>query len=358
MFIEGITKVIKGATEYPVLVEVVDGKLFIASYTDFHSIVFECDTEWEDFKFVLSAATARQLPKIIGNQMKLEVGSNVTIEADGVSLKLTTLDPDNSMSLSQHLTKYPEQIDWIVASDDLKGAFTRIKHSSLNATIGDIVLKGYHMTRKGDKLEVMASNGPVLSVANILLLSDSTEMDGMFLLNQEFHNLVDLLSSSEKVSIGFTKDTIGLRNESGDGSVIKVVSALTKGTSFEYQKVLDNVVANPIQYTFSTKDMLKAYNKNHFFTNASLWNRVTLILSTDSITITSNNTYGEANTTIPVSSNATKEIEIAINGNYLSNYLAKVSSSEITLAVKDAKSPIIMTDEYETEVILPISLPS
>jgi len=360
LFVDGLITVLKIVKkDTPVLVEASKGKLFIASYNDFHSIVFECETAWEDFKVILSAEVAKQLPRNIKDTLTLEFPSKnvLVVKSKGVELKLTTLDAD-SLSLRKLMSKFSKDEDWIIGSGELKLAFNTIGHSANDKDIGDVVLKGYHLTRKNGSLEFMASNGAVMSVASWPLDLSSSDKEGTLLLNEDFASIISLLYFEKDavvpVRLAFKDDTISI--EAADATkerTLRVVSALTNGTPFNYVPIIESVAKeNPFTYTLFRKDLLEALKTNAFFTSNELHNRVTLKLGKQAIEIESQNMYGQASTKVPlVESNDYEPVELLISGTYLINYLSTALDEEVTLSVKDDKSPVMFTDSYETEII-------
>jgi len=345
----GLKAALKVTNEKPVVLEARSGKLFIGSHNDFHSVVYECDTEWEDFKYVLSYDVAKELPKSISEKIELSPvdGNMVKLVSKGVRLKIALLEP-NALSLSKLVSKFNKESFWVVDGESFHKTLELVRHSANDKSIGDEVLKGYHLTRVGSGLEIMASNGSSLSVASTPLVGESTH-EGCILLNREFAVLSPLLSGA--TSLSFSDDSLSLTTNFG-GGVLRAVSILTKGKPFsQYRDIVKEAEKNELFLTMSTKSLLDALRRGDFFTDKKQNSKVTLHLSHAAATLVSVNHYGESSQAIEVlDSNLQDSMTILLNGTSLLNYVSGSKTDNITMRLKDEESPLFLSNGLSKEV--------
>lgn len=346
--LSGLKAALKITNEKPVVLEARSGKLFIGSHNDFHSVVYECDTDWEDSKYVFTYDVAKELPKSISGTISLTPvdGNMVKLVSKGVKLKLTLLEP-TALSLSKLVTKFTKGEFWTVDGSSFHKSLELVKHSANDKTIGDEVLKGYHLTKVGDGLEIMASNGASMSVASTPLLTPSTH-EGCILLNREFGNLTPLFSG--KTTFAFTDETVSVTTEL-EGGVLRSVSTLTQGKAFNYKDIVSFAESNDILVTFPTKTLLEALRRSDFFTDKKQNSRVTLLLDESQATIVSVNQYGESSQHVEVlESNLEDPLSVDLNGTSLLNYISSSKTDSVTLKLKDESSPAFLSNGLSKEV--------
>lgn len=350
--VEGFKTALKITKEAPVVLEVRSGRLFIGTYNEYHSVIYECASDWADFKIIFSQNVAKEIPRAIsGGKVNLEViedGRAVKLTSVGVKLKLALLD-NAVLGLGKLISKYTKDVFWEVDGKEFHNTLERVRHSANDKSIGDVVLRGYHLTKKGDGLEFMASNGASMSVSTVPLKNKSTH-EGQILLNPEFHQVSQLLS--EETTISFSEDAISVEAV-GDSSIIRAVSLLTKGKAFDYDKVLTTVKDNKHFSKFPTKVLFDALKRTDFFTDENQKYKIGLSLDKVSMTITSSNAYGESTVAIEaLESNLTTAEYIELSGVSLLNYLSSTKSDTVSFYWKDASSPIRIDDGVSTEVIV------
>jgi DNA polymerase III sliding clamp (beta) subunit (PCNA family) len=347
--VAGLQSALKVSREAPVVVESRSNRLFIGSYNEFHSIVYECPTDWGDHKYVLPFAVAKELPKLISDSLLLEQveDNRLKVVSNGTKLKLALLDPA-SLTLAKLVSKYSKEEHWVVDGKDLQNSIERVKHAANDKNIGDEVLKGYHLTKIDEYLEVMASNGSTLSVSALPLLSPSLK-GGRILLNKEFNTVAQLLfgrtvlaGSTDSVSITSVEDDVTLR----------VVSLLTKGQGFDqYRDIVSGVENNPLEFTLPSRLLSESLKRNEFFTDEKSMYRVSLYFSPSFCTISSQNAYGESKTQVPViDCNTTDDIEIDVNGLTFQGFLNSSKTDTVTIKLKDDSSPMFLTNGLIKEV--------
>jgi DNA polymerase III sliding clamp (beta) subunit (PCNA family) len=351
--LEGLKTALKITKEAPVIVEARSGKLFIGTHNEYHSVIFECPTIWEDFKAVLSFNIAKEIPRSIsGGKVSFEVLENHTLKfvSKGVKLNLALLD-NSSLSLSTLVKKYIKETMWEVNGKGFNDALERVRHAANDKSIGDVVLRGYHLKKKGEALEFMASNGATLSVSSAQLLNKDEAVEGTLLLNPEFSQVANLLF--EKTRIGFSEDSISLESSSED-KTLRMVSLLTKGKPFDYDTVLNKVKGNPIRASFDAKTMAEAIKRTDFFTDEANKNKIRFFINNNgTASVHSGNHYGESSIHLEtIEHNLDSDLELELSGTHFLNYLTSLKSSTITVYIKDDTVPIRIEDGLTTEVIV------
>lgn len=350
--VEGFKTALKITKESPVVLEVRSGRLFIGTYNEYHSVIYECASDWADFKVVFSQNVAKEIPRAIsGGKLTLEVvddGRAVKLTSVGVKLKLALLD-NAVLGLGKLVSKYTKDIFWEIDGKEFHNTLERVRHSANDKSIGDVVLRGYHLTKKGDGLEFMASNGASMSVSTVPLKNPSKH-EGQVLLNPEFHQVSQLLG--EDTTLSFSEDAISVESVQGE-SIIRSVSLLTKGKAFDYAKVLEAVKGNKKFAKFSTKVLFDALKRTDFFTDENQKYKVSLTITEGSMTISSSNAYGESTVAIEaLDSNLDAEEYMELSGVSLLNYLSSTKADSVSFYWDDTSSPIRIDDGVSTEVIV------
>lgn len=356
LFKEGLTSILKITKEAPVLLEVKNGRLIIASHNNFHSVIFEMQTDLEDFKVVLPEKLARQLPRQIKNTIDLTIDdeeNKLTIKSEGVKLNTATLGKD-SMSLSSLVKHYTKEETWTLNGAQFKEAINKAMHSANDKSIGDIVLKGYHLSFKQDEAELMASNGAAMTVITFPV-SSYEEDEKLFLLNQDFFSAANLLHDGE-VTLAYNTHAVTLFSKTDDSS-IRIVSSLTQGQPLNYQKVMDMVYEpernkESVFGYVNTKELKEAMKKMTFFFDDTSKYRIKLDIDSDRIIFNSGNMYGETKNQIRFMDTTVEDpITLYLSGANLNSYLSSVKSETIKLTVKDDKTPVLFSDDLGIEIL-------
>lgn len=350
-FVSGLKAVLKITKDAPFLVEARSGKLYMASHNDFHSVIYECPTNWKDFKFVLSADVAKQLPQQIREKVDLlidTVNNKVTLKSKGVKLNLNTLDKD-SLSLTRLVKHFQKDMTWTVDGDVFKGAFSLVKHAANDKEIGDIVLKGYHLAQRQDAVELMASNGAMLAVTDIP--AEGKVEDEVLLLNQEFDVAASLMFSN--LRIGYNDKAVSMESKD-DGRIIRTISALTTGNAFPYRTVIESAQkANLNHYEFDKGEFRDALKKLSFFMNADTKYKIKVTVGSDRIELETSNLYGKSQAQVRIlDANQDEPLEFYISGENLLKYLQSTPAKTVTLYINDNSSPVYFEDGISVEVLV------
>lgn len=326
------------------------GRLFVCtSYLGHHSIVLESTTTLENLNAVISNETASHLSRSLSEEnLSISVANDTLVASSkGVNMKVPLVENSN-LRLESFATKYTKKVDHIVHGIDR--AISAIKHSANDSSIGDFVLRGYHLTFGKDHLELMASNGSVMSVTRLAHNDDGKEET--VLLNPMFGHIAPLLT--DNVSVGISDSAISFTQDNGS-RIVRIVSSLTSGTPFEYENILKNVRANPIELYISTKTLRECLKKLDFFTDEDNHKRVSLMFEDSSITIGSFNKKGQASVSMDIDSSKglpTKGLRIVTSHHNLLGFLMSTKAPTFSMALKDSSSPIYLTDGNVEEVIV------
>lgn len=354
-FLDNLKSVLKISKEAPVLLHSDSGKMSIGSYNDYHSVVIVSPSEWQDFKAVISNDVARQISRAVTDERLNFIvdGDTIKVSSKGIKLNIPTLD--SPMTAPKLMTKFSKSKDYFVNGKDFKDAINLVKHAANDRSIGDVVLRGYHMTAKDSHFEVMASNGAVMAVTRVSYsgLSSSTPADDtVYLLNPEFHQIADLFL--DEVDISPSEDTISFQS-THELSTVYAVSNLTQGTPAPYAAVLGTVEKNPVSIMVNTRNLYEAIRRIDFFTDEAKNNRVAISLKEDEIEVVTFNQHGHSSVRVETSSSKnlpTGGITITTNWNYLIGFLSSAKGEEAELLAKDATSPIMLKSEFLEEVVV------
>jgi len=355
LFKEGLKSILRITKEAPILIEVKSGRMMIASHNNFHSVIFEMQTDMEDFKIVIPEKLARQLPQQIKNRFDLRIDPDeekAVLFSDGVKLDLSILSPE-AMSLNRLAKHYEKESVWTLNGLQFKTALDRIMHSANDKTIGDIVLRGYHMSIADGEVEMMASNGAAMSVTKFPV--NEGDLDYMFLLNQDFFTAAKLLHDDE-ILVSYNDNAITLQ-AIGENSTLRIISSLTKGDAFKYHKVMEQVL-EPKQNNESktcvlhTKELKETLKKMNFFFDDSSKYRIEMEITPDSVVFSSSNMYGSTKNQVSLISTTVEEpMTIYLSGTNLYSYLNSIKSEQVEMSVLGSKSPVLFIDDLGLEIL-------
>lgn len=341
-FLFNLKELLRISGDAPVLMSVKDKKIYVGAHTYYHSIILESPMDMPDFTTVIEGKSAQQVSRsMTSTRFSITHDSGIVFSSVGVKLSLPVLESD--LSINKLAAKFSKDETHTVLGEALASAVKRIKHAANDTSIGDVVLRGYHMTTTRDSIEFMSSNGAVLAVTKI---EAETESEGVILLNPEFHQVASLFSE-EKVSIRQGKDTISFESKTSDERVIRVVSNLTYGEPISYSDVVSSVQQNPISLEINSRNFNNALKAGGFFTDDDHNNRVSLKISQDDIEIHASNAKGHAVATVePDTSTGVPENGLTVITGYtnLAGFLANSSTATIELRLKDSNSPMYFTD--------------
>lgn len=354
-FLDNLKNVLKISKEAPVLIHSGSGKLFIGSHNDYHSVVVESPSEWQDFKAVISNEVARQVARAVTeDRLNFSIDQDtLKVSSKGIKLNIPTLD--SPMTTAKLLTKFSKSGDYFVNGKDFKDAVNLVKHAANDRSIGDVVLRGYHMTARDSHFEVMASNGAVMALTRVSYsgLSDSTPPDDtVYLLNPEFHQVSDLFLG--EVDVSPSEGTLSFQS-SHELSTVYAVSNLTQGTPAPYSAVLETVEKNPTSVIINTRNLYEAIRRIDFFTDDSKNNRVTMRIQEHEIEVVTHNQHGHSSVRVETSSSKNLPqdgLELTTSWSYLIGFFSSAKGEETEILIKDPTSPIMLKSEFLEEVVV------
>lgn len=347
--LSALKNILKVTKDAPILFEASNGKAYVASHSEQTVLCAEFDEVGEDYSFHIKNDTARQIIRSCDDRnFSFSVsGSVATFKSRGVSLKLPTTD-DGVFSRKSLMKKYSTSKDIKVDGALLSSVITNVKHAANDKSIGDVVLKGYHMTVDSGRMELMATNGAILSVSSLPV---ETKLQQTFLLNQDFHQVSQLLYG--ETIIGAGSDSLSLTFNDDSNVTYMLVTSLVSGLPVNYSPVVVSAEKNPHTLALETKDFYEALRRIEFFTDENKNNRVTLSLTADEVALSSNNDNGESSVRIsPVVSSSFPPTEISLSLPHLVGFLASVKDDEVEVRLKDETSPILLSSQSTKDVMV------
>ena len=237
------------------------------------------------------------------------------------------------------LTKYEDTVTHEVNGDKLNEAINMVKSSANDKSIGDVVLRGYHMHTDNDLIELMASNGSVLTSVVIPCISD---LEGSTVLpNPEFHQITSLLSGN--VTLSQQEDTLSIYASSSERELFAVTN-FTSGKPIPYREVMTQVAENDIKFMVNSREFLEALKKISFFLDDR--SRVELRIEDGILIMMSGNTQGDSKVAVSIDEeeNIPEDMTIATNYYNLYSFFNSTNSLLTSIQIKDDKSPIYLTD--------------
>lgn len=354
-FLENLKSILKISKEAPVVIHSSSGRVSIGSHSDYHSVVISSSSTWQDFTVRLSNEVARQVARAVTEErlaFNLDSG-NVKISSKGVKLDLPMVE--SSSTIGKLLTKFSKTGEYFVIGKEFRDAVALVKHAANDRTIGDIVLRGYHLVARDSHFELMASNGAVMAVTRVSYsgLSGTTpDEDVIYLLNPEFHQVAELFH--EEVSVSPSEDTISFSSKSSS-TELSVVTKLTQGNPAPYQQVIASVEKNPIYMKVNTKNLYEAVRRIDFFTDENNNNRVSMLLKDGEVEVTTYNQHGHSTVRVEVNSSyglPNDGITLVTRWNNLVGFFSSATEEETTILVKDETSPILLKSGQLEEVIV------
>lgn len=348
--LSGLLKVAKGN---PLLIEVKSNKLFMGTYSDYHKVVYEFPCDHEDFRAVFSDDIVKDLPHLVSGDFTVSENS-ITFKRgkDRTDISLSK-EPITLTGLSKGYEK--KNLAHFLGSE-IRSAFSYVKHASNDKSLGDVVLRGFHLTLDSNKAEVMSSNGFMLSVVPVQQTNDEFNQSDILILNSDFFNAVKLVDDEYDVHIGYNDSALSLTQEA-DGYILRVITSLTKGNPLPYQKVLKEVEPrNKTQYVVDKNSFVDALRGITIFSE----DRAEFgFYNTGEVSIFTSGDRGSATREVDVKSFTLEEdlqdsIKINFNPTYLTSFLSSVKSEELSINLAGPKSPVLFLDNFGKEVISPL----
>lgn len=348
VFLQSLGDALKISKEAPVLITSEGGKTSIGTFSSYHSVVFTMETDLADFSAVVPNELARQLQRTLNeSRLKFETeGNTLTARAKGV--KLTVPLSTEKITLESLLTKYSDKKTHELNGELFNQAVVRVKPSANDKSIGDVVLRGYHMTTDDGIIEVMATNGAVLTT--VAVPCDSKLKDSTVLLNPEFHLISQFLE--EDSAFAQEEATLSLYSKGKERETFAVTN-FTKGNPVPYSKVIEAAQKNEVTFKVNNKEFLDALKGVAYFADETKKNRIELTALPEGLVISSNNSQG--NSVVELSIDEVEGIpeagiSMATSHDNLIGYFGATKSLLTEIRIKDSKSPIYLTDGFIHQV--------
>lgn len=338
----------------PVLVQSKDDRLFVASYSTFHTVIHE--VPWDggkDIRAVLTYESAKQMLSNFVGEAEF-VDDSVRVSAGKDSATFTTLR-DADISLSKLAHHFTQEDALKIYPSEFTRLFAETKHSSNSPSVGDVRFMGYHLAAKENSLEAMASDGSILSLSTTATPIPETRQGDTIILNQEFGEVAGLFLAYEDVSLAWNNNAMSVVGTLPDGmGTTRVVSSLIRGEPVLYQAVIDRVSdSNKEEYRLQKEDVLEALNKIVFFTGDDNKHRVSFHIEGDICTASATSLRGEGQASFPITkvSSTVNEWSMDVSMKYLMLFLKSTKHAELTLLLGGEKTPLLFLYGTSTEVI-------
>lgn len=336
----------------PILLEVRNNKLFVATKTNFHKLILESNFTSPDFRAVISSEIAREAQSMLLGDFELHEDF---IQFKNKSNKTKIALLKDNISLMDLARGYEKNNNAVFDGIELRDAFFYTKHASNDKSIGDVVLRGFHLTLNESSAEIMASNGAILSLVKVNQKDIEFSKNQVLILNPDFFSLIKTFGD-EEVKVGFNENMISL-TQTTENFTLRAVSALVSGKQpLPYDTVIKAAKSNvKLSCVVTKKSFIDAVKDVKVF---SPDNKSTLKLyKTGELEIKADGSRGEAVREIEVSSirNPNDEnFEVRLNVEYLLNYLSGNKSELISVGFSEPLAPIVFEDSYGVEVLAPL----
>lgn len=353
-----LSKALSINRDAPVLIQARKGRFFVGTYNSYHSVVIESPTGWDDFKMVLTSEVSREMLKVLSKSVEFTVGENsAKVVTDGTRINLRLMD-SRILTLGMLAQKFVQNETWKVEGEDLANAIVRVRHSANSPLIADIVMKGYHITHRPvdgnlGSLEVMATPGSSMSLAQAPLTGadEFGEKESTVIMNPEFHQVASLVDGG-KVTVGLADgvDTASLTSEYEDGIIVRVLTALTKGSQIPYEPIVNELRGAEKLFEADRKEFLSAVTHTNFFSTKASSYKLDCLLAANKLVISATNDHGSTSTEVPVREQG-QGMTFSISGDLLRTYLTSSKGKDIEVFSTTNTKPIMLKDGLSEEVI-------
>lgn len=349
--VEALGIISKLQKDSPVLIEVRSDKLFVGTYTANQKVVYETSYKHEPFRAVISTEMSKILPEVASDEFSVDEHS-LTFKngKDKTVISLLT----EGINLSELAKGYEKDELVSVDGEELRNAFEYTRHAANDKSIGDVVFRGFHLNLKPDVIEVVATNGAILSLVKVKQNRIEYEESEVLLLNSEFYGIAKSLDSEYPVSIAHNENSVSVTQKTGSYTV-RFISAKTKGTPLDYSTVMKNAKSiTDITYVVDKQSFLSSLRQVRHFSEGS----VTLsFYNTGEFTLDSSSQSGEVKREVSVKSflnENDKNISINTQSELLFRYIASVKAEYLSIHLKGESTPLFLEDGFGEEVIAPL----
>lgn len=349
---EGLITVLKIAKENPILIEKRADQLYVGTHTEYHKVVYQTPVKntLENFKAVISAQIAKDLPDMISGDIEVDESS---LSFRNASNKTKVALVQDSISLTSLARGYEKENNASFNTNELREAFFYTRHASNDKTIGDLVMRGFHFTLNPSACEVMASNGAILSLVKLYQTNPDFNKSHVLLLNPDFFNVLKILQG-ENTTIGFNENSISLTS-SNDNHTVRIISALINGKNLPYEGVVSSARSSVrVKYVVEKRSFLEAVKQVKVFSEKSAEIK---IFKTGEFEVSSDGDSGSANREVKVVSYENPVDEnfvIKINVEMLFSYLSANREEFVSIGVKSELEPVVFEDNFGLDILAPL----
>ncbi|MEA3488740.1 MAG: DNA polymerase III subunit beta [Candidatus Omnitrophota bacterium] len=212
------------------------------------------------------------------------------------------------------------------------------------------ILNGVLLIVKGDRMNIVATDGRRLAAINNTL-QKKTLVDRMVIVpTKTVQEVKRMLGEEGEVKIKF-----------GDNQILFsfpgcfILSRLIEGEYPNYEKVIPEKSSKEVR--ISREEFLSAARRASIFTDQDSM-AIKLSIKKKKMTISKNTPYlGEAKEELDVDYSGNGDLEIGFNPRYLIDVLKSLSDEDVVLEVNDSSKPgVIRKGEKYTYVVLPMQL--
>jgi DNA polymerase-3 subunit beta len=282
-----------------------------------------------------------------GSEISLSMSRNnfVTIESGKARFKIIGLPKDEFPQLPQF-----KDIDAITIEQKYLKQMLNLTDFAISRDDTRYVLNGILLNVTKDKVSIVATDGRRL--ANIVKpLPERTLIDRSVIVpTKTVMELKRMLQEEGEVTVKFGDNQILFSFESSF-----ILSRLIEGEYPNYKNVIPEKSNREI--TVSRDDFLSAARRASIFTDQDSM-AIKLNVSKKKMTISKNTPYlGEAKEEVDIEYSGDKDLQIGFNPKYLIDVLKNLDEDEIVFEVNDANKPgVLRKGEEYIYVVLPMQL--
>ncbi|MFA5626192.1 MAG: hypothetical protein WC965_01790 [Thiohalomonadaceae bacterium] len=339
-------------TDSDVLIQSFGTKLYVASNNEYHAAIHEVVTDTEPFRIVLEGESAKQLHKAFYGG-SISVDDNIlTVDSDGSSAEFLGLTGKEKLTVKRLGAKYTADDPVSIEPTELLRLFSETKHAAGSRDVGDVRFTGYHICIGSSTLEVMATDGSVISLTDAKATYHGDDAHTL-VVGEEFSVVPALMPGAEKALLAWKEGTISTTFTKGK-ETLRVVSNIIAQSPILYQEVVEKTVsANTNEYIIPRSDFVTALNKVIFFTGDDQKQRIDIEVEGSVCTFRAKNNKGSVTAISAITPLVTEheKLKFGINLTYLLAFLKSTKYEDIHLWVNTDKTPILFTTGTGKEII-------
>lgn len=349
--IEGLDKVVKvSGKDSVIFIRAGDSKLAVSGSGELHSVSYRAPISSDEYNFTvaLSPDTAKQLLRH-HKDSSFRVDNNLLYaDSDSGSAVFTLVDekPRGGIQLPKE--------GFSITPSELARMFQEVKHASNNPQVGDMRFKGFHLSRKGRIVEVMATDGNVIAVTNTSIPDDGDDL--VVITNPEFFVATEAVKDADNLEVLVGDSVLALKAGLSHG-ILYVNSALINAEPLDYKPVVDATGSGTVfSFRVDRKKLLTTLSKMSFFTNEESKQRITLSIAEGMCTITSDGVKGRVNEVVPMLPVHDDEVEVeaSVSWKYLNSIFSSSKSDTLFIRGKTGKQPLLVETSDTSLAVLTV----